>query len=146
MSTRHRPVDISSSCLTKVSNCTITNMCFAGRTYTTCPLRPVMDTCHDITVIMLWGFLKSLASALLYIHVSVRLSSEALFFFGHLFSRFNHLEAPGHQQATPLTPSVVSSPIDLHDALEALLELDDKCHRSPLGRLYVVLINNCEQF
>ena len=76
----------------------------------------------SIAVIMAWGLWKSLASALLYIDVSVRPSSEALFFFGHLLSRVNHLEAPGHQQATP---SVVSSSIDLSDTLEALLELDD---------------------
>ena len=76
----------------------------------------------SITVIMAWGLWKSLTSALLYIDVSVCPSSEALFFFGHLLSRFNHLEAPGLRQATP---SVVSSPIDLSDALEALLELDD---------------------
>ena len=76
----------------------------------------------SIAVIMAWVLWKSLASSLLYIDVSVRPSSEALFFFGHLLSRFNHLEAPGHQQATP---SVVTLPIDLSDALEALLELDD---------------------
>jgi hypothetical protein len=35
-----------------------------------------------------WGLWKSLASALLYIDVSVRPSSEALFFFGHLLTRF----------------------------------------------------------
>ncbi len=97
----------------------------------------------SIVVIMTWDLWKSLASALLYIDVSVRPSSEALFFFGHLLSRFNHLEAPGHQQGTP---SVVTSPIDLSDALEALLELDDYRHPSPLGRICVVLINNCAQF
>jgi hypothetical protein len=48
----------------------------------------------SIVVIMAWGLWKSLASALLYIDVSVRPSSEALFFFGHLLSRFNHLESP----------------------------------------------------
>jgi hypothetical protein len=76
----------------------------------------------SITVIMAWGLWKSLISALLYIDVSVCPSSEALFFFGHLLSHFNHLEVPGHQQSTP---SVVNSPIDLSDALEALLDLDD---------------------
>ena len=76
----------------------------------------------SIAVLMDWGIWKSLASALLYIDVSVCPSSEALFFFGHLLSRFNHLEAPGHQQTTP---SVVSSPIDLSDVLETLIELDD---------------------
>jgi hypothetical protein len=76
----------------------------------------------SITVIMAWGLWKSLTSALLYIDVSVYPSSEALFLFCHLLSHFNHLEAPGHQQATP---SVVSSSIDLSDALEALFELDD---------------------
>jgi hypothetical protein len=56
------------------------------------------------------------------VHRRLRTSvSEDLFFFGHLLSRFNHLEASGHQQATP---SVVTSPIDLSDALEAFLELD----------------------
>ena len=63
----------------------------------------------SITVIMAWGLWKSLTSALLYIDVSVCPSSEALFFFGHLLSRVNHLEAPGHQQATP---SVVRSTIE----------------------------------
>ena len=43
----------------------------------------------SIAVIMAWGLWKSLASALLYIDVSVRPSSEALFFFGHLLPRFN---------------------------------------------------------
>jgi hypothetical protein len=38
---------------------------------------------------MAWVLWKSLASALLYIDVSVRPSSEALFFFGHLLPRFN---------------------------------------------------------
>ena len=41
-----------------------------------------------IAVFMAWGLWKSLASALLYIDVSVRPSSEALFFFGHLLTRF----------------------------------------------------------
>ena len=76
----------------------------------------------SIAVIMSWGLWKSLASALLYIDVSVRPSSEALFFFGHLLSRFKPLEAPVISLATS---AVVSSPIDLSDALEALLELDD---------------------
>ena len=47
------------------------------------------------------------------------LSSEALFFFGHLLSRFDHLETPVLRQGTP---SVVSSTIDLSDVLEALLK------------------------
>ena len=42
----------------------------------------------SIAVFMAWGLWKSLASALLYIDVSVRPSSEALFFFGHLLTRF----------------------------------------------------------
>jgi hypothetical protein len=42
---------------------------------------------------MAWGLWKSLASALLYIDVSVRPSSEApLFFFGHLITRFIFLQ------------------------------------------------------
>ena len=76
----------------------------------------------SIAVIMAWGLRNSFASALFYIDVSVRPSSETLFFFGHLLSRFNQLEAPVLRQAPP---TVVSSPIDLSDALEALLELDD---------------------
>ncbi len=76
----------------------------------------------SIAVIMTWGLWKSLASALLYIDISVCPSSEVLFFFGHLLSRFNHLEAPVRRQATP---SVGSSPIDMSDALESLLELND---------------------
>ena len=76
----------------------------------------------SIAVIMTWVLWKSLASALLYIDVSVCPSSEAFFFFGHLLSHFNHLEAPVLRQTTP---SMVSSSIDLSDALEALLELDD---------------------
>ena len=77
----------------------------------------------SITVMMSWGLWKSLVSALLYIDVSVRSSSETLFFFvGHLLSCFNHLEAPVIRRA-PST--VVDSPIDLSDTLEALLELDD---------------------
>ena len=86
----------------------------------------------SITVIMVWGLWKSLASALLYIDVSVRPSSEALFFFGHLLSRFHLLEAPTVRQ-TPST--VVSSPIDLSDALEAFLECDVYRHHAPLGQL-----------
>ena len=35
---------------------------------------------------------------------------------------FNNLEAPVLRQ---VTPSVVSSPIDLSDVLEALLQIDD---------------------
>ena len=45
-----------------------------------------------IAVFMTWGLWKSLASALLYINVSVRPSPEALFFFGHLFTRFIFLQ------------------------------------------------------
>ncbi len=81
---------------------------------------------HDIgvsiAVIMAWGLWKSLASALLYIDVSVRPSPEALFFFGHLLPRFNLPQAPLVRQATPTD---VSSSIDLSDTLEALLEFDD---------------------
>ena len=76
----------------------------------------------SIAVLMSWDLWKSLASAPLYIDVSVCPSSETLFFFGHLLSRFNHLETPVLRQATP---SVVNSPIDLSDDLEVLLELDD---------------------
>ena len=99
----------------------------------------------SIVVIITWDLWKSLASSLLYIDVSVRPSSEALFFFGHLLSRFNHLEAPGHRRATP---SVVTSPIDLSDALEALLELDVYLASSISSgtTMCVVLINNCAQF
>jgi hypothetical protein len=93
-----------------------------------------------IAVIMAWGLWKSLASALLYIDVSVRPSSEALFFFGHLLARFTLPQAPRVRQATP---TAVSSSIDLSDAFDALLEFDDYRHRSPLGQLRVVLINNC---
>ena len=76
----------------------------------------------SITVIMSWVLWKSLMSVLLYIDVSVWPSSETLFFFCHLLSRLNHLEAPVLRRA-PST--VVDSPIDLSDSLEALLELDD---------------------
>jgi hypothetical protein len=55
----------------------------------------------SIAVIMAWGLWKSLASALLYIDVSVRPSSEALFFFGHLLTRFNLPPARLVRQATP---------------------------------------------
>ncbi len=72
----------------------------------------------SIVVIMAWGFWESLASALLYIDVSVRPSSEALFFFDHLLPRFNLPQAPLVRQATP---TAVSSSIDLRDAFEALL-------------------------
>jgi hypothetical protein len=41
---------------------------------------------------MAWGLWKSLASALLYIDVSVRPSFEVLFFFGHLLTRFIFLK------------------------------------------------------
>jgi hypothetical protein len=75
----------------------------------------------SIAVIMAWGLWKSLASALLYIDVSVRPSSEALF-CGHLLARFNLHQAPLVQQAPP---TAVSSSMDLSDALQALLEFDD---------------------
>jgi hypothetical protein len=94
----------------------------------------------SIVVIMTWGLWKSLVSALLYIDVYVCPSSEALFFFGHLLTRFNLPQAPLVRQA-PSTS--VSSSIDLSDALETLLELDVYRHLSPLGQLRVVLINNC---
>ena len=76
----------------------------------------------SIAVIMPWGLWKSLASALLYIEVSVRPSSEALFFFGHLLTRFNLPQASLVRQDTP---TAVSSSIDLSDAFGALLEFDD---------------------
>ena len=76
----------------------------------------------SIAVIMTWGLWKSLASALLYIDVAVRPSSEALFFFGHLLPRFLLMEAPIVRQAQP---PAEASPIDLSDAMAALLELDD---------------------
>ena len=76
----------------------------------------------SIAVFMVWGLWKSLASALLYIDVGVRPSSEALFFFGHLLPRFKLMEAPIVQQAQP---PAEASPIDLSDAMAALLELDD---------------------
>jgi hypothetical protein len=93
----------------------------------------------SFAVIMAWGLWKSLTSQFLYIDVSVRPSSEALF-FGHLLTRFNLPQASHLRQATP---TVVSSSIDLSDAFEALLEFDDWRHHSPLGQLRVVLINNC---
>jgi hypothetical protein len=80
------------------------------------------DVGVSIAVIMTWGLWKSLASALLYIDVSVCPSSEALFFFGHLLTRFNLPQAPLVRQATP---PVVSSSIDLRDSFEAMLEFDD---------------------
>jgi hypothetical protein len=43
------------------------------------------------------------------------------FFFGHLLARFNLPQAPLVRQSPP---TVVSSSIDLSDALETLLELD----------------------
>ena len=76
----------------------------------------------SIAVIMAWGLWKSLTSALLYIDVGVRPSSEALFFFGHLLPRFKLMEAPIVRQAQS---TAESSPIDLSDAMAALLELDD---------------------
>lgn len=80
--------------------------------------------CHwrSISVIMPWGLWKSLASALLYIDVAVRPSSEALFFFGHLLPRFLVMEVPIVRQAQS---TAEASPIDLSDAMAALLELDD---------------------
>jgi hypothetical protein len=74
----------------------------------------------SIAVIMAWGLWKSLASALLLIDVSVRPSSEALFFFGHLLARFNLHQAPLLLQAPP---TAVSSSIDLSDALQAKVEM-----------------------
>ena len=71
---------------------------------------------------MAWGLGKSLASALLYSDVAVRPPSEALFFFGHLLLRFLFMEAPIVRQAQS---TAEASPIDLSDAMEALLELDD---------------------
>ena len=76
----------------------------------------------SIAVIMVWGLWKSLASALLFIDVSVRPSSETLFFFGHLLTRFNLLQVPLVRQDPP---TVVSSSFDLSDTFEALLEFDD---------------------
>ncbi len=73
-------------------------------------------------VIMAWGLWKSLSSTFLYIDVAVRPSSEALFFFGHLLSRFLLMEVPLVRQAQP---TVEDSPLHLSDALEALLEFDD---------------------
>ena len=80
---------------------------------------------------MAWGLGKSLASALLYSDVAVRPPSEALFFFGHLLLRFLLMEAPIVRQAQ----TAEASPIDLSDAMEALLEFDDSRHRAPLGQL-----------
>jgi hypothetical protein len=71
---------------------------------------------------MAWGLWKSLASVLLYIDVSIRPFSEALFFFGQLLSHFNRHQAPLVQQPSP---TAVSVSIDLSDALEVLLEFDD---------------------
>ena len=53
---------------------------------------------------------------------AVRPSSEALFFFGHVLPRFLLMEGPIVRQAQPTGEA---SPIDLSDAMEALLELDD---------------------
>ena len=69
---------------------------------------------------MAWGLWKSLTSALLYIDVAVRPSSEDLLFFGHLLPRFLLMEAPIVRQAQ----AAEASPIDLSDAMEALLEFD----------------------
>ncbi len=99
-----------------------------------------LDIGVSIAVIMDWDLWKSLASALLYIDVSVCPSSEGLFFFGHLLSRFNLPQAPRVRQATP---TAVSASIDLSDVFDALFEFDDYRHRSPPGQLRVVLINNC---
>ncbi len=54
----------------------------------------------SIVVIMDWDLWKFLTSALLYIKVSVRPSSEALFSFGHLPWRFlkRHVFDKLHQQ------------------------------------------------
>jgi hypothetical protein len=71
---------------------------------------------------MTWGLWKSLASVFLYFNVSVWESSEALFFFGHLLARFN---LPQVSHVRQPTPTVVTSSIDLSDAFDALLELDD---------------------
>jgi hypothetical protein len=76
----------------------------------------------SITVIMAWDLWKSLASALLYIDVAVRPSSETLFFFGHLLPRFLLMEASTGRQAQV---TAETSPIDLNDDMEALLEFDD---------------------
>ncbi len=70
-----------------------------------------------------WGLWKSLESALLYIDVAVRPSSEAFFFFGHFLPRFLLLEAPLVRQ-TQLT--VETSPLHLINDMEALLEFDDE--------------------
>jgi len=51
---------------------------------------------------MAWGLRKSLASALLYINVSVRPSPEALFFFGHLVTRFIFLQRPSFDKLLQL--------------------------------------------
>ena len=75
-----------------------------------------------IAVFMAWGLWKSLASALLYIDVSVPPSSEALFFFGHLLTHFHLPQSPLVRQATP---TAVSSSIDLSNTFGALLEFDD---------------------
>ena len=56
----------------------------------------------SIAVIMAWGLWKSLASALLYIDVSVSPSPEALFFFGHLFTRFIFLQRPSFDKLLQL--------------------------------------------
>ena len=69
---------------------------------------------------MAWDLGKSLASALLYSNVAMRPTSEALFFFGHLLLRFLLMEAPIVRQAHPAE----TSPIDLSDAMEAVLEFD----------------------
>ena len=52
-----------------------------------------IDVSITVIIVMTWGLWKSLTLALLYIDVSVRPFSEALFFFGHLPSLFNPLEA-----------------------------------------------------
>jgi hypothetical protein len=57
----------------------------------------------SITIIMDWDLWKSIASALIYIDVSVRMSPDALFFFGHLLSRFNLHEAADSSPVTLLT-------------------------------------------
>jgi hypothetical protein len=78
----------------------------------------------SIAVIIAWGFWKSLASALLYIDVSLCGRLQKLSFSSVTFPRasilMKHLSF-----AEQAPPTAVSSPIDLSDALEALLEFDD---------------------
>ena len=67
-----------------------------------------------IDVFMTWGLWKSLASALFYIDVSVRPSSEALFFFGHLLTRFNLPQAPLVRQGVVSLFTVSQVPLIYH--------------------------------